>query len=284
MSQNRIALLIIDPQYDFYDIPSHLHYVETNNNISQSIAPSLPVPGSWQDALRLQAFIENNIKTLDSITVTLDSHHLYDIAHPCYWIDSKGQHPQPFTQITHHDIIHKHWQPVDHNKYQHVIDYTKTLEDNGLYQLIIWPPHCLMGHIGHTIVTPILSALTHWEQQQHQCYQAIFKGENPDTEHYGGCEAEYPLADDPNTQLDQRLLHLVSTHDQVIISGQALSHCVANTVKQMLQHLSPSQINKLILLVDTSSSVAGFEQQGQAFLDHIHTLGVTIIKSTEITL
>ncbi|MEC6813684.1 hypothetical protein VXS05_01130 [Photobacterium toruni] len=280
MPQTITSLLIIDPQYDFYDVP--LHEQLTLDAHSTTISPSLPVPHSWEDAQQLATFINKQRNNINTIVVTLDSHHEYDIAHALYWQNKHGQHPAPFTLISHQNIIDGLWQPTNLALLDHVLKYTQSLEQTGKYSLIIWPTHCVIDSIGHTIVAPIQAAIDAWEKQTALLQCTLSKGENPHTEHYGGCEAEYPLHDDIKTQFDPQLTTLVLQSDRVFISGQALSHCVASTVEQMVDKLSPANINKLTILIDTTSPVAGFEQQAQAFIERMVTLGVNIANTTDI--
>ncbi len=278
MHQTITSLLIIDPQYDFYDVPLH----EQLNVAAQTISPALPVPHSWEDAQRLARFIHNQQTSINNIVVTLDSHHEYDIAHSIYWQNKLGQHPAPFTLISYQDIVDGLWQPTDLEQLNHVLEYTQSLEQTGKYSLIIWPTHCVIDSVGHTVVAPIQTAIENWEKQKNISRHTISKGENPHTEHYGGCEAEYPLHDDIKTQSDPQLTALVVQSDRVFISGQALSHCVASTVEQMIDKLPRDDIRKLILLIDTTSPVAGFEKQAQAFVERMLALGVNIANTTDV--
>ncbi|SMY15935.1 hypothetical protein [Photobacterium aquimaris] len=278
MHQTITSLLIIDPQYDFYDVPLH----EQLNAAAQTISPALPVPHSWEDAQRLARFIHNQQNSINNIVVTLDSHHEYDIAHAIYWQNKHGQHPAPFTLISHQDIVDGLWQPTDLEQLNHVLEYTQSLEQTGKYSLIIWPTHCIIDSVGHTVVAPIQTAIENWENQKNISRHTISKGENPHTEHYGGCEAEYPLHDDIKTQFDPQLATLVVQSDRVFISGQALSHCVASTVEQMIDKLPRDDIRKLTILIDTTSPVAGFEKQAQAFVERMLALGVNIANTTDV--
>lgn len=278
MHQTITSLLIIDPQYDFYDVPLH----EQRNVAAQTISPALPVPHSWEDAQRLARFIHNQQTSINNIVVTLDSHHEYDIAHSIYWQNKLGQHPAPFTLISHQDIVDGLWQPTDLEQLNHVLEYTQSLEQTGKYSLIIWPTHCVIDSVGHTVVGPIQTAIENWEKQKNISRHTISKGENPHTEHYGGCEAEYPLHDDIKTQFDPQLATLVVQSDRVFISGQALSHCVASTVEQMIDKLPRDDIRKLTILIDTTSPVAGFEKQAQAFVERMLALGVNIANTTDV--
>lgn len=282
MHQTITSLLIIDPQYDFYDVPLN----EQLTLVAQptAISPSLPVPHSWEDAQRLASFINNQHNNINNIVVTLDSHHEYDIAHAIYWQNKHGQHPAPFTLISHQDIVDGLWLPTDQEQLSHVLEYTQSLEQTGKYRLIIWPTHCVIDSVGHTVVAPIQTAIDNWEKQKNISHHTISKGENPHTEHYGGCEAEYPLYNDINTQFDPQLATLVVQSDRVFISGQALSHCVASTVEQMVDKLLLDDIRKLTILIDTTSPVAGFEQQAQAFVERMLALGVNIANTTDVML
>ncbi|KPA52141.1 hypothetical protein VT25_10805 [Photobacterium leiognathi subsp. mandapamensis] len=276
------SLLIIDPQYDFYDVPVNEQFTLGSEQPEKTIAPALPVLGAWNDAQRLANFIKKHQQHINSIVVTLDSHNEYDIAHGIYWQNQAGEHPAPFTLISHQDIVDDVWQPTKPELRDHVLAYTQSLEQAGKYSLIIWPTHCVMGTAGHNIVEPIQTAIQSWEQQTNTQHISVSKGENPHTEHYGGCEAEYPLADDKNTQFDPQLVELVKQNDHVLISGQALSHCVASTVEQMVEKLTQDEIKKLTLLVDTTSPVAGFEQQAEAFIEKMARLGVHITKTEDV--
>ena len=70
-------LLVIDPQNDFCDLPA--------SDRPAGSAPSLPVAGAHADMQRLAAFIRAQGCQIDAITVTLDSHHRFDIVHPDFW-------------------------------------------------------------------------------------------------------------------------------------------------------------------------------------------------------
>jgi nicotinamidase/pyrazinamidase len=286
LSKLKIALLPIDPQYDFHDIPEDRQvitgYDENNNPIR--VAPALPVPGSWEDAQRLGAFIEKFMMNISKIVVTLDSHQRYDIAHPLYWKDKNGNAPTPFTPISNQEIKDGTWTPVNSSLLQHALDYTATLEAEGKYALFIWPPHCLVGEPGHNIVQPVMEAIAKWEEKRFTRYMPLAKGHNPHTEHYGGCEAEYPMPNDPSTRLNKQFINSIESNDLILITGQALSHCVASTVRQIADNFSDENIKKLVLLVDTTSSVSGFEQQGKDFIDEMVARGMRIAKTTDFKL
>ena len=72
-------LLVIDPQNDFCD---------------------LSVVGAHADMLRLAELIKSGLNGLTEISITLDSHHRLDIAHPTFWSNGDGKAVTPFTQIS----------------------------------------------------------------------------------------------------------------------------------------------------------------------------------------
>lgn len=164
----------------------------------------------------------------------------------------------------------------------YVLEYTKALEDGGLYQLFIWPAHCIVGTVGHNVIYPIMKELLEWENKYISRVNYLTKGHNPYTEHYGGFQAEYPLPNDNTTQLNSKLIEKFQKADLILLTGQALSHCVASTVRQLANNFGEDNIKKLALLVDTTSPVPGFEKQGQDFISEMSARGMKVVKTTDI--
>lgn len=284
MNNKKIEMLIIDPQYDFIDVPENFQSTTINavTNQIEKVEPALPVPGSWEDSLRLAKFIDRFGSNINQIRVTLDTHQQYDIAHPLFWVNKENKHPSPFTPILCEEIKNGTWKPVDDSKIQYALDYTKTLEDEGLYTLFIWPPHCLVGTDGYKVIQPIMNELMNWEKRYIGRVSYVSKGHNPFTEHYGGFKAEVPMDNDPTTQLNLKLIKAIEESEYVFLSGQALSHCVASTVRQLVDNFGSDNIKKLVFLVDTSSSVPSFEKEGEAFVEEMRAKGMIITKTTDV--
>ncbi|MBC7376296.1 MAG: cysteine hydrolase, partial [Burkholderiaceae bacterium] len=93
MKQN-IHLLVIDPQNDFCDLPASWRAQDPLSGAM--LAPALPVAGAHADMLRLAALIDGGAAGLGAISITLDSHHRYDIAHPTFWRTGDGGAVAPF--------------------------------------------------------------------------------------------------------------------------------------------------------------------------------------------
>jgi nicotinamidase-related amidase len=276
-----VQLLIIDPQNDFIDIP-----LEIRKNMSgNSQAPfesGLPVTGSWEDSLKLAQFIKQAQKAITGITVTLDTHQQYDVAHEMFWINETGQHPAPFTIITSEEIRNGKWKPIDNSVTQRMIDYAEALEKQGLFPLCIWPYHCIVGTQGYGVVQPVMESLLEWERTMKTRYAPVTKGHNPYTEHYGAFFAEVVDPKDPTTTLNNRLIKRFKEADLILLTGQALSHCVNRTVTQLADNFGEENIKKLVLLEDTSSSVTGFEQAGLDFIKDMKARGMRCVNTTDI--
>ena len=93
-----------------------------------------------------------------------------------------------------------------------------------------------------------------------------------------------PDPSDPGTLLNSRLIRTLSDADVVIVAGEALSHCVANTVRDIASNFGADNIAKLVLLTDCSSSVGGFEQLGRDFVAEMSARGMQTARSTDYML
>jgi len=247
------CLFIIDPQKDFMP------------------GGALGVPGADQDMVRLSTFIKDNAAKIDKIIVTLDSHNLYHIAHPVFWINDEGENPAPFTTITVDDLDDGEWKTADPFYFDVACSYLAELEAKGLSHTI-WPPHCLVGTSGHGIDEALMEALLAWEGTLKKVNYE-FKGTIAVTEHFGAFRAEVPMSVHADTFFNRDLFDTLFSYDKIIIAGEASSHCVASTIFQMIEHvadytnLKKQLFDKLIYLKDCCSPVPGFEDREQVLID-----------------
>ena len=261
----RIELLVIDPQVDFCDPKRGALYV----------------PGAEHDMKRLSHMVHRLKDKLDDIHVTLDSHHFIHIAHPIFWRDSHGQHPAPFTNISRTDVENGVWTPTVPSLYRRALDYVYKLEQNGRYELTIWPPHCLIGSPGHNVDPELFAALTEWESR-FAFVDYVTKGSNILTEHYSAVQADVPDPSDASTQINTRLIQTLEHADLVVIAGEARTHCLANTVRDIANNFGDdSYISKLVLLTDASSDIPGFETHAQNFMNEMTSRGMQLSTTTE---
>jgi nicotinamidase-related amidase len=235
------------------------------------------VRGAEADIRRLAEMVKRVAPKLDDIHVTLDSHRLIDVAHPVFWKDSSGQHPQSFTIITAADVEGGRWTPTLPGLYRRMLDYVRELEANGRYPLCIWPPHCLIGSPGHCVAPGLREALEQWEQQRFAMVDYVTKGSNPWTEHYSAVCADVPDPADPGTQLNTRFIQTLLEADLVAIAGEAGSHCLANTVRDVANNFGDdSYIRRLVLLEDATSPVPGFENLQTDFIREMRCRGMQV--------
>jgi nicotinamidase/pyrazinamidase len=275
-----IALLIIDPQNDFCDLPEDWRGKDPVRNAA--VAPALPVTGAHADMLRLAALIDAGGAGLSRITVTLDSHQRYDIAHPTFWEAGDGGTVSPFTAITAAQVRAGSYRPRDPAALSRTLAYLDALEQAGRYRLMVWPVHCEIGSWGHNVHPAVKAAYNRWEDQRLGVVQKVTKGSNPWTEHYSALQAEVPAAADPDTQLNRDLIAQLDEAELIVIAGEASSHCVKASTEHIAQHLPSRQLNKLLLLTDAMSPVVGFEAQAQAFLDDMQRQGARLATCAQV--
>ena len=261
----KLHLLVIDPQNDFCDPNGSLY-----------------VPGAEEDIDRLAVMINRLNGKLDDIHVTLDSHRKVDISHPVWWRDSDGHNPNPFSVITAGDLRQGTWTTTMPSARARSLDYLEELERRGRYPHVIWPEHCLIGDDGHN-VHPVLSEAVHeWEAKRFALADFVTKGSNPWTEHFSAVAAEVPDPSDPGTQVNTRLIDTLHAADTVLLAGEALSHCLANTVRDVAEQFGDAAtIRKLVLLTDASSSVPGFDTQGSDFVRELTARGMRTATTTD---
>ena len=266
-----IHLLVIDPQNDFLDQPE----------------ATLPVTGAMEDMKNLATMVDRVGQKLQKIHVTLDSHHLVDIAHPAFWRDQNGKSPDPMTKIPAASIEDGTWTPRLPDLRTYAIGYAKQLEADGKYTIMVWPPHCLIGSWGHNVQSDLAAALDRWSTARVRNVDYVTKGTNVLTEHYGALMAEVPVAKDPSTQLNGRFLQMLQEADLIVVAGEASSHCVKATIEQVADNIGDEHLKKFKLLTDCMSPVyapdfgVDFRPQADQFLKDMAGRGMELTTSVE---
>lgn len=262
--KRKIALLNVDAQWDFV-----------------SPTGGLPVPGAVADIQRLLGFTYRNASEITSIFNSMDNHPVFAIFFSTWWRDRNGNPPDPFTAITYADIKSGAWKPIIDPLWS--TEYVKKL---GL--VIIWPPHCLSATLGQSLVPALSEALMFHSAARGSQTTYITKGTNPRTEHYGIFAAEVPDPKDISTQLNTTILDIIARHDLIYVAGEAKSHCVLQTMLQILGYFGktqPEAIKKIRFLIDCTSSVKhpdiDFEAIANAEIDKMVQKGVILVNSTD---
>jgi len=269
-------MLLIDVQKDFHP------------------GGSLAIDSAGEDAERTANIIRRSIEnsaspSINRLVVTLDSHHKLHIAHPKFWVSGDdNDHPAPFTLITSSDIQQGIWKPRSDLKLpvgddlvksswvkakidvhgnmdllDYCIQYTKLLEQKGRFKLCIWPEHCLIGTPGHQVVDIVSDAMIEWSDATGGSIEFVMKGENLLTEMYSAIKAEVPITSE--TDYNERLLDSLSKSDRLLIVGQAKSHCVNYTTRDIVERWPKGELNKIRVITDCMSPVGGFEKEADEF-------------------
>jgi nicotinamidase-related amidase len=287
--EHAVILSVIDCQIDF-------------------IAPNgaLSVPGAIDDTDRLNQFIFKNVGSISHIVASLDTHHLFQPFHRFNWeagskpinrpdktVYQTGEHPDPFTVITLHDVQQDVWRPVRYPA--EMIKYLTELEQQHKKQLCIWPLHCMQGAPGQALDPAFAEALVFHSAARRNQYHLTVKGVSALSEHYGILRAEVPFAKDPSTELNQQVLSKWEEADRVYFAGQAKSHCVIETLNQTVEmftaHNRNHLLEKMFVLQDCMSSVGDialpdgtkieFDKMANARLAELAQMGVKLVNSTD---
>jgi nicotinamidase/pyrazinamidase len=178
---------------------------------------------------------------------------------------------------------------LDLQKY--ALEYTRRLEQQAgnrrRFQLCIWPEHCLIGTTGHAVVDDVQQALQEWSDATGRSVEWLLKGQHLLTEMYSALQADVPVSRDTafNTKLLNSLLgdDLGSSNNnknnkhRLLVCGQAKSHCVNYTVRDLISRWPPERIGEICLLQDCASPVPGFEDAALQFEADISAAGVCLV-------
>lgn len=241
---------------------------------------SLGVPGSHEDMKNVIRFIYNNLDKITNIAVSLDTHHTNQIFHPAWWVDENGNHPKPLTIITAEDVEKGLWKAV--NYHEESLDYVRNLERSGQKQLCIWPYHCIEGTPGNALETQF-SRMIHYHAALRQSpIKIIVKGKDPLSEMYGIIKPEYSVEDQTNIEL----LEYIRGFDQIIVAGEAESHCVYESVKQIVEYYPEKEFtSNIYVLKDGTSCIPGFEEiSNKGWSELVDKYDIKLVNSTEIVL
>lgn len=278
------TLLLIDVQKDFHP------------------GGSLAIPTANDDADRIAQLIQTHSAKVNRVIATLDSHHKLHIAHPCFWLDVNGKHPSPFTIISHDDVINGTWKPrstlalspgdltvfqvasqdddgTTLDLLEYAKEYTKRLESKGRFQLCIWPEHCLIGTDGHAMVDNIRQALNDWSDATGGSIEFVWKGQNLLTEMYSALEADVPVSKD--TTFNEALQKSLLQSRNLLVCGQAMSHCVNYTLRDIVDNWPTERRNEITLLTDCASAVPGFEKAAEEFQEDMKRAGIRLATAAE---
>ncbi|MFZ2489468.1 MAG: nicotinamidase [Anaerolineae bacterium] len=264
-----VQLLLIDMQVDFCHPTGSLY-----------------VPGALGDLRRVIEFIYEHAADITEIICSLDSHLPNQIFFPSWWVDADGNHPAPFTLISRADVDTGRWRPLFERDWSR--EYVARLEEDARKLLTIWPYHVLLGSPGHALDPELWSAVMWHALARKTEPRWLLKGSDPRTEHYSIIKPEVVPADMPQAGVNESLLARLAAADQVFVAGEAESHCVLETVADIVEALAdqPGAVARVALLRDCTSPVVhpdiDFHALAQARLAELARQGLRLVDSTEV--
>ena len=292
----RTLLLLVDLQKDFC-FPEGALYVAGRSG-----------RGALDDIRRVASFLYRNLHRVTATLATLDSHLPHHVFSPSFWIDRAGESLTPHRTVRAAEIRAGEVRPrpelapwVAAGDYdwlwRQTLHYCEELERRGRYALYLWPPHCLVGSPGHALAGVVQEARLFHAYARGAEAGVEIKGLALLTEHYSVLEPEITTAHD-GTPLAARasgLAERLVAADRLIIAGQASSHCVKNTLEDLLRWIEerdPGLARKIYVLEDCMSPVvvrdpraggrlvADFTDEAQRALDRCREAGMRVVSST----
>ncbi|MBS3819678.1 isochorismatase [bacterium] len=253
------------------------------------------------DNVRLCRFIYRNLDVITQICPTMDTHQAMQIFHTLFWVNEKGEHPDPLTIISKEDVEKGRWKfnsnlaPAlgvsEDYAQRYVRHYVKELHESGKYDLTVWPYHVILGSISHALVAAVEEAAFFHGIARFSKPNFQVKGSNPFTEHYSVLGPE--VREDPDqkkiARKNEGFTQKLMDFDAVIIAGQAKSHCVAWTIDDLLEDITVRDkrlAEKVYLLEDCTSpvvvpGVVDYTEKGDQAFQRFQDAGMHLVRSTD---
>jgi nicotinamidase-related amidase len=125
--------------------------------------------------------------------------------------------------------------------------------------MTIWPYHALLGGVSHALVPALAEAAMFHALVREAPTQFETKGTEPLVENYSALSPEVTELGGRNVgAFNARLFDTLMTHDRVYVFGQAKSHCVLSTLRDMHEQIlrtNPALVDKVWILEDATSPV-----------------------------
>jgi nicotinamidase-related amidase len=288
--ETRIALLLIDVQNTFC-LPEFELFVAGRSG-----------RGAVEDTARIASLLYRRLDRVTQVIATLDTHSAVQIFHPLFWLDADGRHPPPHTVIRVDDVESGRYRvnpalvPLVSPRSDFDLAlwgrrYARQLAEGGKYPLMVWPYHSMLGGIGHAMVSLVEEAVFFHSVARQSPARLEIKGRHPLTENYSALRPE--VARDDRGQLlvpeNRELVEHLLGFDEILVAGEAKSHCVAWTVADLLADIrarDAALARKVILLDDCASpvvvpGVVDFTDDAEAAYARFAAAGMRRLKSTD---
>jgi nicotinamidase-related amidase len=148
---------------------------------------------------------------------------------------------------------------------------------------MVWPEHCLVFSEGAAIYKPISESINNWERTYKRFYGVFPKGNHPFVEHFSIFKAEVPFPNAPETNVNHNLLAILNkATGNVILVGEAATHCVANSLNDIVIE-TPDLAKKVVVFTDCMSWIGTEAENPRAvqIFANAKAAGVQFTKSTD---
>ncbi len=241
----------------------------------------LGVPGSRGDVERTLRFIYPRMYNL-TIMSSKDTHPINAIFHPTWWVNPKGDHPEPFTTIiTYEDVLNGKWIAANPENQEASLHYLKKLEmSKGKKKLCIWPVHAVPDTVGWMFESQYARMINFHSIVTMSNDAVIVKGTDPFTEMYGILAPEV----NEDGTFNQKVIEAIINHRRVFVCGEAASHCVLESIIQIVEYFKdrPDIIAKIIVLTDCMSPIVGYEEETVRAFNKLKKMGVKFMTTAEL--
>jgi nicotinamidase-related amidase len=264
----RVLLLLVDMQVDFCHRSGSLY-----------------VPGADDDIRRVIRFLYAHAESITHIACSLDSHYPFQIFHPAWWADADGRHPDPFTVISERDVADGVWSPLSEPGWSRV--YVSRLREHARKDLVIWPYHVPIGGVGNALDPELWSAVFWHSIARRSQPTLLTKGNIPDTEHYSILRPEVAVHGKPQGDLSREFFGMLDGYDYVFVAGEAETHCVLETVADLVELIGDDaeKLGRLHVLRDCMSPVVhpeiDFHAMAMARFAEWERQGLRLVRSTD---
>jgi len=289
--RRRVALLLIDVQNTFC-LPEFELFVAGRSG-----------QGAVEDAGRIAALLYRWLDRITQVVATLDTHAAAQIFHPIFWLDESGGHPTPHTLIRLEDVERGRFR-VNPALARALAPregfdlagwgrhYARRLAEGGRYPLVVWPYHSMLGGIGHAMVSLVEEAVFFHGIARQSPTRVEIKGRSPLSENYSALRPE--VSEDETGEAlapaNRELVEHLLGFDEILVAGEARSHCVAWTVDDLLAEIrarDPALARRVVLLDDCASpvvvpGVVDFSEAAEAAYARFAAAGMRRVQSTEL--
>ncbi len=259
--------------------------------------------GAVEDAARIAKLLYRLLDSITQVVATLDTHAAAQIFHPLFWLDEHGEHPAPYTVIRFEDVESGrfHVNPAlapslglraDLDVAAWGRHYARRLAEGGKYPLVVWPYHSMLGGIGHALVSAVEEAIFFHSIARVAPTRLEVKGRHPLTENYSalGPEVNEDESGRPLVPASRDLVDHLLSFDEILVGGEARSHCVAWTLDDLLREIQardPALARKVVLLDDCASpvvvpGVVDFTDAAEAAYARFAEAGMRRARSTDL--